>query len=381
MIIGIDGNEANVEQRVGISEYAYELLSQFKKYRVSSPSVLSSGSKDIEYQVYLKDEPRKDLPKESEYWKYRVITPKKLWTQVRLTLDLYLHRPKPDVFFTPTHYAPRFSPVPTVISIMDLSFLFYPELFKKNDLYQLKNWTNYSARNAKRILTISKFSKDAIMKEYGLPDERVVVTYPGLKETFRMSSQVITMNRIKSKYGISDKYILFVGTLQPRKNITRLIEAYSLVKPADTDLVVIGKKGWLYEEILDAPKKYGVEQSVKFLDFVPDHDLPSFYQHAVCFVLPSLYEGFGLPVLEAMRYHCPVIISNTSSLPEVGGDAALYVKPDDVSDIAEKIQKVLESEKLRKEMVEKGKKQAARFSWERAAKETLQVLTDVAQGK
>ena len=369
MIIGIDGNEANVAQRVGISEYAYELLLQFSKYQVSR----------IKYQVYLKDEPRNDLPEEGEGWKYRIITPRKLWTQFSLPLDLYLHRPKPDVFFTPTHYAPRFSPTPTVISIMDLSFLFYPELFKKNDLYQLRNWTAYSAKKAKRILTISKFSKNAIIKEYGVPEERVVVTYPGLKESFTKTPQAFTMNRIKSKYGISDKYILFVGTLQPRKNIVRLIEAFSLIEPKDTDLVIIGKKGWLYEEILAAPKKYGVLERVKFLDYVPDEDLPVFYEHALCFVLPSLYEGFGLPVLEAMRYNCPVIISNTSSLPEVGGDAAVYIKPEDVSDIAEKIKKVVMSEGLRKEMIEKGKKQAAKFSWEKTAKETLDMLTNIAQ--
>lgn len=373
MIIGIDGNEANVEQRVGISEYAFELLKEFRKYEVGS----------MKYEVYLKTLPLKTLPQEDENWRYRVIGPKELWTQVRLPFDLYLHKPRPDVFFSPTHYAPRFSPVPTIVSVMDLSYIFFPELFNKSDLYQLRNWTAYSVRQASRILTISKYSKNAIIEEYGVSEDRVVVTYPGLKEMIGLTPQIYTMNRLQSHYGIHDRYILFVGTLQPRKNIVRLVEAFSqaVEDEKDLQLVIVGKKGWMYEEILAAPKKFNVEERVKFLDFVSDEELPSLYQHAECFVLPSLYEGFGLPVLEAMQYGCPVITSKVSSLPEAGGDAALYVDPEDVADIAKKIKRLLSDKALRKEMIEKGKKQVAKFSWEKTARETLAVLQDVAEEK
>ena len=171
--------------------------------------------------------------------------------------------------------------------------------------------------------------------------------------------------------------------MQPRKNIARLIEAFSHVlkktKKKDLQLVIVGKKGWQYEEILEAPEKFHVSEQVKFLDFVSDEDLPSLYTHALCYVLPSLYEGFGLPVLEAMKYDCPVITSNVSSMPEAGGDAALYVDPKNVSDIAEKIVSLIDSEKLRKELIEKGKKQIKKFSWEKAAKETLAVLENLAK--
>lgn len=379
MIIGIDGNEANVTKRVGISEYAFELLSQFSSAKLKAQSA--------KFLVYLKNEPLKSLPKTDNGWSYRVLRPGKLWTQWRLPLDLYTHQSKPDVFFSPTHYAPRFSPIPTVVSIMDLSFLNYPEMFKKSDLYQLRSWTAYSVKKAKKIFTISNSSKNDIINEYKIPEDKVVVTYPGIKEITAPKSQAYGMSNLKEKYGISDSYILFVGTLQPRKNIVRLIEAFSRVKRTknqeprtkDLQLIVIGKKGWLYEEILEAPEKFGVPEDVRFLHDVADAELAVFYNHALCYVLPSLYEGFGLPVLEAFQHGCPVITSNISSLPEVGGDAALYVDPKSVGDIAEKIMKLITNDNLRNELVEKGKKQVAKFSWEKTAKETLKVLEDVAR--
>lgn len=355
MLIGIDGNEANVQRKVGIGEYAFELLKQFERLRI----------KDLEFRIYLKDRPREEMPKERNGWKYKIIGPKKFWTQFALPLDLFFHS-KPNVFFTPSHYAPRFSPVPTAVSVMDLSYVHFPHLFKKTDLYQLRNWTAYSVKNASKVFTISQASKDDIIKTYRISEKKVIVTYPGIKK-------ISNMNEIKKKYGVDGEYILFVGTLQPRKNIVRLVEAFSRLK-SDIKLVIVGKKGWLYEEILESPKKFNIEPRVKFLDFVPDEDLPTFYKNAVCFVLPSLYEGFGLPVLEAMKYGCPVVTSNVSSLPEAGGDAALYVNPLDVEDIKKNLELIINNEKLRLGLIEKGYKQVKKFSWEKTAKETLTVL-------
>lgn len=376
MIIGVDGNEANVDQKVGVSEFAYQLLIRFSECQISTPIQSESN---IKYQIYLKNKPNSAWPKESEYWRYRIVKPSKLWTQIGLPLDLYMHKPRPNVFFSPTHYAPRLSPVPTVVSIMDLSYLHYPEMFKKNDLYQLKHWTSYSVKNAAKVITISKSSKDDIIKLYSLPDSKVEVVYPGIKKTSRIMSHE-SFEELKKKYEIDGNYILFVGTLQPRKNIVRLIEAFSKVKKSinDTELIIIGKKGWMYEEILACPKKLGIKKNVKFLDFVSDEDLPMFYKFAQCFVLPSLYEGFGLPVLEAMSNGCPVIVSNVSSLPEAGGDAALYVDPTNVEDISEKLIKVLTDEKLKEKMIKKGYEQVKKFSWEKSAKEVLDILTKAA---
>lgn len=377
MIIGIDGNEANVVNRVGISEYAYWLLFYFAKFAHEGKT---SG---VTFVIYLKKPPLKTLPKETENWKYKIVGPGKFWTQLGLPFHLFLTKPRPDVFFSPTHYAPRFSPVPSVISIMDLSFLHFAELFNKSDLYQLKNWTKYSVKKATKIITISNSSRNDILKTYQVPEEKVLTIYPGIKQAVTLEPHVYAMNELKAKYAISDNYILFVGTLQPRKNISRLIEAFAKIKEEDLDLkhvelVIIGKKGWLYEEILEAPKKFGIEDKVKFLEGVNDNELTTFYKHALCYVLPSLYEGFGLPVVEAMKHGCPVITSNSSSLPEAGGDAALYIDPENIEDIATKITKVVNDKDLRHELSEKGKKQAAKFSWEKTAKETLKVLVDIA---
>jgi glycosyltransferase involved in cell wall biosynthesis len=185
------------------------------------------------------------------------------------------------------------------------------------------------------------------------------------------------MEDLKKKFGITKPYILFVGTIQPRKNIAKLIEAFAKLKTENLELIIVGKKGWLWEEILAAPEKFKVADRVKFLDFVGDENLPSLYKNALCFVLPSLYEGFGLPVLEAMKLGCPVVISNVSSLPEVGGDAALYFDPQSVSDMAEKLNVVINDKGLRIKMIEKGYNQVKQFSWEKTARKTLEVLQEL----
>lgn len=372
MIIGIDGNEANVPEKVGISEYSFELLKKFKEFPISN----------FQFQIYLKSDSRSDMPQESKNWKYRVVKPAKLWTQIGLPLDLYSHKPRPDVFFTPTHYAPRFCPIPTTISIMDLSYIHFPELFRKRDLYKLKNWTAYSAKKASAIFTISRASKNDILKEYDVDERKIHVTYPGIKLEDTMQDTV-SIEQLRRKYSVEKEYVLFVGTLQPRKNIVRLVVAFANVvketKKSNLQLIVVGKKGWLFEEILAAPKKYHIEENVKFLEFVSNEELTTFYKHAACFVLPSLYEGFGLPVLEAMKNSCPVITSNVSSLPEAGGDAALYVDPESVDDITKKIVLVMTDTKKRQEMIKKGHEQVKKFSWEKTAKQTLAVLETIAK--
>lgn len=395
MKIGINGYEAVVPrfgfdkktglpQRVGSSEYCFELLLN-----------LSNLDKKNEYFIYLPAEPTRDLPKESERWRYKIVKKRTLWTLFDLSLALAFDKERLNVFFSPTHYLPFFVPYPSVVSVLDLSYIHFPYLFKKADLLQLRLWTAYSIKKAKRILTISKASKDDIIKTYKIPKERVVVTYPGVKIKSQKSKFKNIMQNskiLKEKYGIEGDFILFVGTLQPRKNIVRLIEAFALTRKNaeqnaekrrwnDLCLVVVGKKGWMYKEILEAPKKYAVEKRVQFLEFVADSDLAVLYQNARCFVLPSLYEGFGLPVLEAMSNGCPVVTSNVSSLPEAGGDAALYVDPTDIDDIASKINMLLTDEKLRRELIEKGYKQVKKFSWEKTAKETLKVLEEIAKEK
>ncbi len=171
--------------------------------------------------------------------------------------------------------------------------------------------------------------------------------------------------------------MLFVGTLQPRKNVVRLIEAFAKQDNKNIDLVIVGKKGWNYEEILQTPNRLGINDRVHFLHNVSNEDLPAFYKHAECFVLPSLYEGFGLPVLEAMKYGCPVITSDVSSLPEAGGDAALYCDPEDTESICSKMTELLKDKKLQEKLVKKGYEHVKKFSWEKSAKDVLSVLKQI----
>ena len=378
MVIAIDGYEANVDKRVGIGRYAYEILSSL--YVLGKEA--QGGKEKLQFRIYLPEKPKIDMPKETYWWEYKVVGMKRFWTWIWLPLRLFIDRPVADVVFTPTHYIPRFTAVPRIMSIMDLSYLSYPQLFRKKDLHQLVHWTEYSARNATRVFTISEFSKHAIIEAYHVPESKVVVTHPG----FSMDKPIIN-KEITKKYKCKSTYVLSVGTIQPRKNYSLLIEAFAKycknTNNKDIDLLIVGKKGWLYEPILQAPKKYDIENQVKFLSFVPDGDLPSLYANAQCFCLPSLYEGFGLPVLEAMAVGCPVVISNSSSLPEIAGKAGIYVDPQDVDSISKGIDTAISEKDISKgkERIQLGYSQTKKFTWEKAAQETLRVLREVGMGK
>ncbi len=397
MLIGIDGNEANELRRVGSGQYGFEVLNYLAKIKTNHS-----------FLIYLKSHPHEGLPKETKNLHYRFFGPKKFWTQIGLPLNLYFGSPKPDVFFTPTHYAPRFSSIPVVVTIFDLSFIHFPKMFLPHDLYQLRNWTAYSVRKAAKIITISQSSKVDIIKYYKVPQDKVVVTYPGVGEEFRPQSKE-KIEVVKKKYGISGEYILYVGTLQPRKNLIRLIEAFyeitqnrgkaSLLRSAEPtllqaqgdaeqsrsirtqnfQLVIAGKKGWLYDEIFKKVKDLELENEVIFTDFVEDVDLPALYFGAKVFVNVSLWEGFGIPVAEAMACGAPAVVSNTSSLPEVAGDAGILVNPENVNEIAEGIAKILQLPKPEyNALKEKSIQQSQKFSWEKCARETLEVLAQVA---
>lgn len=368
MTIGIDGNEANVKNRVGSGVYTYELLKQFAKLK--SPRFI----------VYLKEKTLPDLPKETENFKYFTFGPRKFWTQFALPIKLTFGK-KPDVFFSPAHYGPRFSKIPYVVTIHDLSYLHYPELFRKEDLLQLTNWSKYSIKNSVAIIAPSKSTKDDIVKNYHVDPTKITVTYEGYnKEAFKPQSAA-KISTVKKKYKIVGDYIIFIGTLQPRKNIERLIDALnSIIHDSKfmIQLVVVGKKGWMYDQILAKSKVLGIEDRVIFTDFVPDVDLPALLSGAQVYVNPSLWEGFGIPVIEAQACRAPAVVSNTSSLPEIVGDSGVIINPESIESIASGIKKVLADEKLRQNLIKKGLENAKTFSWEKCAHETLQALTQVA---
>lgn len=363
MIIGIDGNEANVEKQVGVSVYSRYLLKYFEKI----------ANQDLQFKIYLREEPKKNLPSTNPFFQYQIVKGKILWSQFFLPLHLYLKK-NIDIFFAPAHYAPRFSPVPYVVTIHDLSFFYYPDEFLKIDLFKLKDWTQRSVKNAKKIIAVSKNTKKDVLKFYQTPESKVNVVYNGFEKP--SSPNTNTVKSVLEKFNLkTKKYILYVGTLQPRKNITTLIKAFSKVSETEPDwkLVLVGKKGWLYQNIYEEVNRLNLANKVLFTDYIPDEEVAALYTQAFCFVLPSLYEGFGIPILEAMSYSCPVITSFTSSLPEIGGEACLYLDPDSVQDLIEEIQK-LKDENVRNEYVKRGKERIKHFSWEKCARETLSVI-------
>lgn len=363
MLIGLDGNEANVQNRVGSGVYAHNMLNEF------------SSTKTHNFLVYLKENPLADLPKESANFKYHVFGPKKLWTRFALPIKLFIGQ-KPDVFASLGHYGPYISNVPYAVTIFDLSYLHFPEMFSKNDLYQLVNWSKRSILKSKHIFAISQSTKDDIVKNYDVSSSKITVTYMGYdSKSFRPQTKS-KIEKIKRKYKIPGDYIIFVGTLQPRKNVEKLLESFSIIhNPYPLiHLVVVGRKGWMYETIFAKVKELNLESNVVFTDFVPQSDLPSLISGAKAYVLPSLWEGFGIPVVEAQACGVPAIVSNVSSLPEIVGDSAILIKPTDPASIAEAIKSVLRDEKHRERLTESGYKNVKRFSWQKCAKDTLKVL-------
>lgn len=373
MKIGIDGNEANIEFRVGSGVYAFQLLKHM--YELDTWNY---------YTIYLKDKPCADMPAERERWKYKVVGPKKLWTQFALPFALYTQGEKLDVFFTPGHYAPRFCPCPSVISILDLAYLKFEEYFKKEDLLQLKTWTRYSVKKSARILAISESTKQDIIKYYQYNPQNITVTYIGYDtETFHPIKDEQIIDEVLRRYGITRPYILYLGTLQPRKNLTRLVRAFNMLVEQEKyrdlgfKLVIVGKKGWLYEELFNEVKRLNMENVVIFTGFVPDDDKNAILSGAYIYTLPSLYEGFGIPILEAMASGTPVVTSRVSSLPEVSGECAILVDPYNEKSICGGFKLLINDAPLREDMSRKGLQWVKHFDWINTARTTLAVLEEV----
>lgn len=365
MLIGIDGNEANIDNRVGVGQVAFNVISWLEKI-----------DNNNSYVIFLKKPPSSDLPTERPGWKYLVFGPEKFWTQIALPLKLWWQKEKPAVFFSPSHYAPRFSCVPTVIYLMDMWHHRHPEQFTKKDLYQLTKWEKYSVESSRHILTISEFSRKEILDIYKIPEDKVTVAYPGFTN-FKSIFKTKILN-VKNKYKIEGEYFLYIGTLQPKKNIEGLIRAFQyliLNTKYLIQLVIAGKKGWMYEKIFELVKELKLEEKMIFTGFIEEEEKPYLIAGAKAFVFPSFYEGFGIPVLEAMSLGVPVVTSREGSLPEVGGNAAIYCDSYNIETIAAAMQKVLDlSTKEKNEIIEEGLKRCERFNWEKCAKQVLEVL-------
>lgn len=292
-----------------------------------------------------------------------------------------------------TYNAPPLGPCPTVVTIHDISFEHYPQFFSPRDRLILKTLVPRSARRAAHVLTVSQHAKQEIIDRYGLPPDKITVTYEAAGDQFQPVTDASILQAVRIKYGIPDgPFVLALGNLQPRKNIARLVEAFAQAagsnpshfppslppSPPPPSLVIAGKAQWRESEVYGAVQRAGLGERVVFPGYVDDADLPALYSAAAVFVYPSLYEGFGLPPLEAMACGTPVISSNSASLPEVVGDAALLVEPTDTAALAQALRDVLVQPALRADLRQRGLARAAQFSWERCAAETLAVYARVA---
>ena len=279
--------------------------------------------------------------------------------------------PEATLFHATEHLLMPLRGVPTLLTVHDLIFRRFPQYHKRLNYWYLNLAMPLYVRRADAIIAISECTRRDLIAAYGVPSEKVTVVYEAAAPHFAPPS-VDEVARVRLRYGLPERFLLTVGTLEPRKNLSRLLMAFeALVRQELVDAwAIVGRPGWLNDDFYARLKASPWREKVILPGFVPDEDLPAVYAAATVLVLPSLYEGFGLPVLEAMACGAPVACSRTSSLPELGGDAARYFDPSDVEAMTATLEEVLSDDALRDEMRRQGLLQAARFSWKRAARET-----------
>lgn len=357
MRFGVDASRATRARRTGTESYALNLIQGLLAENPAHAWVL-----------YFRADPDPALFPTAAH---RVIRAPRLWTHLGLSCEL-ARAPRPDALFIPAHVLPLYHPLPSVVTIHDLGYLHFPDAHPLGQRLYLDLSTRFSARFATHLIADSRATKNDLTRHYHTPPDKITVIYPGFDSTLHRVDPAL----VRAKYNLPDNYLLHVGTLQPRKNLLRLIESISNLQSPFTNypLLLAGNPGWLSAPILAAARQH---PNLRLLGYVPDEDLAGLYSGATAFVFPSLYEGFGFPVLEAMACGLPVICSSTSSLPEVAGAAALLVDPLDTVALTAAMTRVLNDPALRAELTTKGDEQIKKFSWARAARETLDVLENV----
>jgi glycosyltransferase involved in cell wall biosynthesis len=359
MRIGIDASRAVVRPRTGTENYSYHLIRE-----------MLALDRAHDYTLYFNQPPPLgDFPAGSAT--QRVIPFPRLWTHLRLSAEMASH--SPDVLFVPSHVLPVVHPERSVATVHDLGYLYWPKAHPLARRWYLYLSTLFNARSSSRVIADSQATADDLARHCRIPREKIAVIHLGCGPEYRPPSAE-AVAAVRSRYALPGRYVLTLGTIQPRKNLGRLVEAFGRVRQATGDvvLVLVGKPGWGAAPILRQIAASG--STVRILGYVPDRDLPALLGGAEALAFPSLYEGFGLPALEAMACGTPVVCSNNSSLPEIVGDAGLLVKPTDVDAIAGALILLLEDGALRAELRRRGLEQAATFSWTRCAAETLDLL-------
>lgn len=376
MLLGIDASRAVTTQRTGTEAYAYYLIQALiKQTRIS----------DIRLRLYFNQPPPSNLFLNESHVEFVVIPFTRLWTHVRLAWELQ-HRP-PDVFFTPAHVIPLTYRGRSLATIHDLGYHYFPQAHPWQQRLYLHWSTRHNAHHAYHILADSHATKSDLSRFYHLPQTKVTVVYPALPsegELSPASNLSISQSLIHhSSFTVphspfTTPYLLYIGTLQPRKNLSRLVRAFAQ-SGVPHQLVLAGRVGWLADDLVatitQQPEE--VRKRIHLLGYVSDADKDQLLTRATGLLYPSLYEGFGFPILEAQSRGIPVLCSNSSSLPEVAGDAALLADPHDVSGIAAAIHRLTTDEPLRQTLIHKGHDNVRRFTWENAAAQLLAIANNL----
>jgi len=360
--IGIDASRAFVEDPAGPEYYSWHLIKN-----------LSIIDKENNYILYLRPGQKPDF-KLPRNFTFKTINMRYLWTQIGLAFELILH--PADILFIPAHTLPLVCKVllpqmPIVVTVHGLEGKYLPQ--SGSILAHIyRNWSiTWAVRMASNLIAVSEDTRSDVINTYHINSKDITTIHEGVDVEKYRNAKKLPKN---SQYYSTRKYILFVGTIQPRKNLVKLIKAFSKLSDRGINLVIVGKLGWLYQRVLKAPKKYRVDNRVLFTGRVKDESLVGLYKGAELFCLPSITEGFGLPILEAQAADIPVVSSTGGALPEIAGKGAFYINPTSVESIRDGLEKVLEDFKLRHELVSKGRENVSNFSWIKTADNTLNFL-------
>lgn len=364
MLIGIDASRAGAAHVTGTEAYSLHLIRALVE--------LETGHK---FRLYVNDAPDAGLFPESPNIEIRYIPFPRLWTHLRLAVELY--RDRVDALFVPSHVLPAVFPGPAVVTVHDLGYLHFPQAHPGLDRLYLNLSTRWNARRASVVVADSQVTRQDLIRHYRTRPQKIEVVYPGFDTSLRPVTDPALVDGIRRRYNIDGDYFLYLGTLQPRKNLERLVDAASALNASGrrpAQLVLAGKQGWLSDPILAHARK----QNVILPGYIPENDKAALLSGAAAFVFPSLYEGFGFPVLEAMACGTPVICSSTSSLPEVAGDAALLVDPLDTAGLTGAMQRLLNDDSLRQDLIRRGFANVGRFSWEQCARQVMSAIEGAA---
>lgn len=409
-MIYIDASAA-VHNKAGLSRYAQDLIAALTAdpAHAGEYGVLYHDAATAHPNAVIKALPGIALKSGSRPWRLRAL----LAQLANLSQDNLLPSPPATLFHATEHLLPRFKRIKTVFTLHDLIFKFFPEHHLPLNRLYLSMAFPIFLRRADAILCVSEQSRRDAQRLYRVPDDKLRVVYEGVDPRFRRETDPAMLARVRERYHLPERFILSVGTIEPRKNLKTLFEAYAglmksragVEKPEargkrqevgsqrsevrgrksevgsqsveDVQLVVAGRQGWLVDETIHAVHELGLTSRVLFTGYVADEDLPALYSLADAFAFPSVYEGFGLPPLEALACGVPVVCSNASSLPEVIGEAALQVSPMDVRGWMTALECVLTDADLRRDLSARGPRQAARFTWSDAARQTRAVYDEL----